>query len=1521
MRTRPWHTRLGVLFLAGTIASLAHGGGIGISTPPESPDTVLVSPCTAPVRALFFQARVGNPGTFRLRDLEFLWDSLYSGARGYVGFSQADLALLDSLGRSIADMTGVNPFGAPYTDIRLVHDYFNDHNATYDANPFHPYGFFTGSTTDPPPDRAHVDCYIPVVGHARAGGTTPSGFWTVAEDSSTGHWDRPGIPDTVYHCNSVLVTGPPVSDIANPAWTRPDYETSGNFNHEFQHVLDDRGLPWTEMFSSGAEAVAGHLPVATIINDVPYTWPLIAFGGECAGGCELVKCVGQNYQGWRLFTAYLAYNFRGRDTTALLPSGSAVGFADDLLYRWAHVTGGYLATLTGLLSDENCYSCSTATYFHAGGTPLDNYSRLGFLLHNWRVANYVNNSGLDEKQYGYPPQFGFKPAIDVGAWQSVDVCGAQNDIVVIPPEITLSQAQTTVELTRVGARTAGGGAYSYPMTLQMLGSEYWVVRSDASLAAGGQDLVVRVAPEGAHRDTLPGLSGGSLDCYFGGESQRRDARLVASVVGYNEQAVGGQADSLWKHPEWAVLPLAPQSVDVDSAAGSLEFVVPDFGRSNKAAVVVLSLADGPGRYYTNEATQGIQAYTGILPYRITIGLRKAPYDSPNPRAVSTEGASPEDFPTWSPGGGELAVEATIPSQSTTQQIYRKAIAGGVPARVAPSAFAQHSPDWSPRGDWIAFLQDSAGLEKNDLMLANSGTGEVRLLFGYGLRQGSVAFAPNGQKVAFASQARVGIPQGDGVGWQIRVIDVSGANDDALTPLMNIGEPVSLRWSPDGNRIYFTRHDSVFAIPKEGGHPIPIAGWGGNVASLDFRPGSSVVALEEHGQYFSRLICAYPDPETTLVAMPFRRFALRDTTSGDTQTRFYRTGVEFSHPRWSPDGTRIAYSADQSTPGDRDLFVGQVSYNHAPTFSPSLRDTALILPCQPYTFAFDLGATDPDGEPVTYQATYLPPGATLAGNHFSWVNPGPPGSDHYVVFRALDGSGGADSKVIRFSLVPDIARPAAANDVTLETARYTATVMWTATGDDSLVGQACRFDIRYSTSPITESNFASLPDTVAAGLPEPSGSVHCAELHGLLPCKWYYVALKTCDDAGQWSALSNVGSAKTKCSGYTDIFCEGGMFAQGGGGDGWSTENALLDGASLGQLVVDGYQIKAELQQTSGQYVVRLLKTGSGFVALDEVALGIVDHSSTERAFLSRNGMVIGSASPAFHVTEISGQNLTETFGANLPYVGTPGEPLVVRLNESGAPGDALLLETASSGSASNPDSSGILIQVPGKGSDWVTVARHHPRRRFDLFFADSLLSATVRLVFLAEHELRFVGRVAKTGAVTPHQLSLAAAKHSLLGDVGAAVGVSGGTTAILAAGDALTLGFTASPLAAGQVRDWALFVRGTPLSAKGALATRAEHFTEAPPASFALYQNQPNPFAASTTFRFDLPRSETVRLDVFDLGGRRVATVLNAWMPAGRHSLDWNSRDANGSPVLPGAYVYRILAGSFRTQRKLVVLP
>ena len=93
------------------------------------------------------------------------------------------------------------------------------------------------------------------------------------------------------------------------------------------------------------------------------------------------------------------------------------------------------------------------------------------------------------------------------------------------------------------------------------------------------------------------------------------------------------------------------------------------------------------------------------------------------------------------------------------------------------------------------------------------------------------------------------------------------------------------------------------------------------------------------------------------------------------------------------------------------------------------------------------------------------------------------------------------------------------------------------------------------------------------------------------------------------------------------------------------------------------------------------------------------------------------------------------------------------------------------------------------------------------------------------------------------------------------------------------------------------------------------------PARFALAQNQPNPFAQRTTIRFELPVSTPVRLNVFDLKGRRVALLADARLPAGVHAVEWDRRDASGNHVTPGVYLYRLEAASLRTQKKMVVLP
>jgi phosphodiesterase/alkaline phosphatase D-like protein len=111
--------------------------------------------------------------------------------------------------------------------------------------------------------------------------------------------------------------------------------------------------------------------------------------------------------------------------------------------------------------------------------------------------------------------------------------------------------------------------------------------------------------------------------------------------------------------------------------------------------------------------------------------------------------------------------------------------------------------------------------------------------------------------------------------------------------------------------------------------------------------------------------------------------------------------------------------------------------------------------------------------------------------------------------------------------PDTIRPfAIANLGVTSVTDTTATLGWTATGDDSLTGTATSYDIRYSTSPITAANFASATTTTGVPAPTAAGSTQSYTVRGLTRERAYYFAMKVTDDSANPSAISNVANAST-----------------------------------------------------------------------------------------------------------------------------------------------------------------------------------------------------------------------------------------------------------------------------------------------------------------------------------------------------------------------------------------------------------
>jgi len=92
------------------------------------------------------------------------------------------------------------------------------------------------------------------------------------------------------------------------------------------------------------------------------------------------------------------------------------------------------------------------------------------------------------------------------------------------------------------------------------------------------------------------------------------------------------------------------------------------------------------------------------------------------------------------------------------------------------------------------------------------------------------------------------------------------------------------------------------------------------------------------------------------------------------------------------------------------------------------------------------------------------------------------------------------------------------------------------------------------------------------------------------------------------------------------------------------------------------------------------------------------------------------------------------------------------------------------------------------------------------------------------------------------------------------------------------------------------------------------------PTEYALEQNYPNPFNPDTQIGLALPVDSYVELNVFNILGQRVTTLVQGDLPAGNHSVTWDGTDSDGVPVASGIYFYRISAENFSAAKKMMLL-
>ena len=92
------------------------------------------------------------------------------------------------------------------------------------------------------------------------------------------------------------------------------------------------------------------------------------------------------------------------------------------------------------------------------------------------------------------------------------------------------------------------------------------------------------------------------------------------------------------------------------------------------------------------------------------------------------------------------------------------------------------------------------------------------------------------------------------------------------------------------------------------------------------------------------------------------------------------------------------------------------------------------------------------------------------------------------------------------------------------------------------------------------------------------------------------------------------------------------------------------------------------------------------------------------------------------------------------------------------------------------------------------------------------------------------------------------------------------------------------------------------------------------PSNFRLEQNYPNPFNPSTAIQFQIPKTTEVQLDIYNMLGQKIRTLVNQTFLPGVHSSVWDGTNENGIGVSAGLYFYQLRTNDYLETRKMILL-
>jgi hypothetical protein len=105
------------------------------------------------------------------------------------------------------------------------------------------------------------------------------------------------------------------------------------------------------------------------------------------------------------------------------------------------------------------------------------------------------------------------------------------------------------------------------------------------------------------------------------------------------------------------------------------------------------------------------------------------------------------------------------------------------------------------------------------------------------------------------------------------------------------------------------------------------------------------------------------------------------------------------------------------------------------------------------------------------------------------------------------------------------------------------------------------------------------------------------------------------------------------------------------------------------------------------------------------------------------------------------------------------------------------------------------------------------------------------------------------------------------------------------------------------------------LASESAVTTHATQ-----PTGFSMAQNYPNPFNPTTGITYAIPVSNHVSIDVFNMTGQKVKTLVDQYMTAGTYRIEWDGTDDAGRSMTSGTYFYKMSSSHFNSVKKMLLV-